>query len=387
MGVHAPGVAPVKGRLAEAALVLFGCVLSVVLLEVLLRVYNPFDQRIRLGVLRLPTNVSYTIPMHVAFGLDDVVVHTRNNIGFRGPDLAPTREAGLRILAVGGSTTECFLLSDDKTWPALLYRELQRHLAPLWLNNAGLDGHSTFGHTLLIRNLDKRVQPDLILFLVGVNDIGREDANSYDLTGTPGLHFESASDFIKSLGNYSEVVSLALNIRRALMAWHLQIRHDPHALSSRDLLATRLGPDQSARILADQAGPAAAYRARLAKLMDITRERGIAPVLMTQPALFGDAVDPTTHLDLSHFGFQGMDGATAWSLLELYNEVTRHLAAEAGVPLIDLAREMPKDSIYFYDGLHFTNAGARVVSEITSRSLCPIVAAKYPSFATTACAG
>ena len=51
-----------KGRLAEVALVLFGCVLSVVLLEVLLRVYNPFDQRIRLGVLRLPTNVSYTIP-------------------------------------------------------------------------------------------------------------------------------------------------------------------------------------------------------------------------------------------------------------------------------------------------------------------------------------
>jgi lysophospholipase L1-like esterase len=386
-GVDPWGLPPVKRRLAEAALVLFGCILSVVLLEVLLRLYNPFDQRIRLGLLRLPTNVHYTIPMPAAYGLDEVVVHTRNNIGFRGPDLPPSRDWSLRILTVGGSTTECFLLSDDKTWPALLDRDLQRHFAPLWLNNAGLDGHSTFGHMLLIRNLDERIQPDLVLFLVGVNDVGRADANSYDLTGTPGLHFGSVSDFIKSLGNYSEVMSLVLNIRRALMAWHLQIRHDPHALSDRDLSAARLAPDQSARILADQAGPAAAYAVRLAKLVSLTRERRIAPVLVTQPALFGDAVDPTTHLDLSHFAFQGMDGVTAWDVLELYNEVTRRVAAEAGVPVIDLAREMPKDSIYFYDGLHFTNAGARAVSEIISRSLCPIVAARFPSLATAPCAG
>ena len=154
----------------------------------------------------------------------------------------------------------------------------------------------------------------------------------------------------------------------------------------RDLLAARLAPDQSARILADQAGPAAAYRARLARLMDITRERGIAPVLMTQPALFGDAVDPTTHLDLSHFAFQGMDGLRPGPARALQRSHPPP-GGEAGVPLIDLAREMPKDSIYFYDGLHFTNAGARVVSEIVARSLCPIVAAKYPSFAATACAG
>jgi lysophospholipase L1-like esterase len=375
----------VKRRLAEAALVLLGCILSVALLEVLLRVYNPFDQRIRLGLLRLPTNVTYTIPMHTAFGLDEVVVHTRNNIGFRGPDLPPTRDGSLRILTVGGSTTECFLLSDDKTWPALLYRDLQRHFASPWLNNAGLDGHSTFGHTLLIHSLDPRIQPDLILFLVGINDIGRADANSYDLTGTPGLHFESASDFIKSLGNYSEVMSLVLNIRRALVAWHLRITHDPHALSNGDLLAARLGPDQSTRILADQAAPAAAYAARLAKLVDITRELGIAPVLITQPALFGDAVDPTTHLDLSYLAFQDMDGTTAWNVLELYNEVTRRVAAEADVPLIDLARQMPKDSIYFYDSIHFTNAGAGAVSEIISRLLCPVVAAKFAGIATAAC--
>jgi lysophospholipase L1-like esterase len=123
---------------------------------------------------------------------------------------------------------------------------------------------------------------------------------------------------------------------------------------------------------------------RLAKLIDITREQRSAPVLITQPALFGDAVDPTTRLDLSRFAFQDMDGITAWSVLELYNEATRRVAAEAGVPLIDLAREMPKDSIYFYDGIHFTNAGARAVSEIISRSLCPIMVAKFPSFRGTA---
>jgi hypothetical protein len=46
---------------------------------------------------------------------------------------------------------------------------------------------------------------------------------------------------------------------------------------------------------------------------------------------------------------------------------------------------MPKDSIYFYDSIHFTNAGAGAVSGIISRSLCPIVAGKFPGIAKAAC--
>jgi hypothetical protein len=53
------------------------------------------------------------------------------------------------------------------------------------------------------------------------------------------------------------------------------------------------------------------------------------------------------------------------------NDVTRRVAATRQVLLVDLAREMPKDSRFFYDFLHFTNEGAQRVGEIIAADLMP----------------
>lgn len=54
----------------------------------------------------------------------------------------------LTIISVGGSTTECFYISDDKTWTHILGMKLKSVFTRVWINNAGLDGHSTFGHII-----------------------------------------------------------------------------------------------------------------------------------------------------------------------------------------------------------------------------------------------
>jgi hypothetical protein len=51
-------------------------------------------------------------------------------------------------------------------------------------------------------------------------------------------------------------------------------------------------------------------------------------------------------------------------VLELYNDVVRNIAAAHQVGLIDLKREMPKRTEYYYDLYHFTNAGCQKVAEI-----------------------
>jgi lysophospholipase L1-like esterase len=368
-----------KKYLANSALVLFSTLLGLLLIEIILRVYNPFDTRIRLGHIHLPANITYRIHIGGKAGLDDLVVDTRNKIGFRGPPLPNDNVRTLRVLTIGGSTTECFYLSDGKGWPALLYRDLRQHFSPLWLNNAGLDGHSTFGHLLLLRSLDARIRPDVALFLTGINEIGRDEANIFDIVIAPGLHFGSIKEFIKTLGNYSEVVSLGLNIYRSWMARDMQVAHNPHVPTPQDMVA-RFTLDRRRQILEAQAKSLAGYARRLQELIALTRKRGIMPVFMTQPALFGDQIDPTTHVDLARYPFQGMDGSTAWAVLQLYNDVTRRIAAKHQVPLIDLANEMPKDSAYYYDPAHYNNAGARKVSEIVARNLCPILAARFPGF-------
>jgi len=120
----------------------------------------------------------------------------------------------------------------------------------------------------------------------------------------------------------------------------------------------------------------APYEARLRHLASRTREGGIEPVLITQPALYGDAIDPTTGVDLAPLDFYGRRASTAWKVLELYHDVTRRVASDTGVLLVDFARRMPKDSGLFYDWVHYTNAGAEKVAEIVADDLVPFLAAR-----------
>ncbi|MEJ2672052.1 MAG: hypothetical protein P8168_07605, partial [Deltaproteobacteria bacterium] len=107
----------------------------------------------------------------------------------------------------------------------------------------------------------------------------------------------------------------------------------------------------------------------------------ITPVLVTQPVLYGNKVDPATGVDLAHkFVAKDMNGATAWEVLELYNDVTRRVGRAHGVLVIDLARRMPKDSRYYYDLMHYTNSGAQEVADIIAARLTPYLAQKFPQY-------
>jgi hypothetical protein len=48
--------------------------------------------------------------------------------------------------------------------------------------------------------------------------------------------------------------------------------------------------------------------------------------------------------------------------------------------VIDLAREMPKSSRYYYDLMHFSNEGNDRLAAIVARELTPFLAEKYPNF-------
>src|SRR5262249_35227331 len=81
----------------------------------------------------------------------------------------------LKLIAMGGSTTECMLLSDGEDWPELMRRTLVTSFPTLWVNNAGFDGHSTYGHLALMRKAIPPLHPDVVLLLVGMNDVAWSD--------------------------------------------------------------------------------------------------------------------------------------------------------------------------------------------------------------------
>ena len=346
-------------------------VLTLLLLEGALQIYQPLPFRVRGDSILLPVHVSYTFH-NAGPKLDPVVRHTKNSLGFRGPE--PPRDFARRttIVTIGGSTTECLFLSDGRTWIDRLADRLHATVPDVWVNNAGLDGHSTFGHIVLLKQVIVPLRPDLVVFLIGANDLAIGDLNRFDKRMVPSQSW--VTRVTSAIAERSELMAVIQNFVRVQRArWQ-------------GLGGTAVPLDQWPRIAVDEATVAQrsreyantlpAYAARLETIIRLCREAGIVPVFMTQPALFGEGNDPTTGVDLGSLRvFEGVNGALQWHLLGLTNDVTRKVASTQGVQLIDLARELPKDSRFYYDLWHYSNEGAVRVGDIVASALEPSVRA------------
>src|SRR5918994_778214 len=146
VSVARPGGSRLRSFLAKALLTVFGVIVALLLLELLLQLYNPLQTRIKGNRIVLTTNKTYHIKNDIIKTLPAEVTVTRNSLGFRGPNPPSDIANHLSLVSIGGSTTQNFFLSDDQTWTARLGEELGKSFSPVWINNAGLDGHSTHGH-------------------------------------------------------------------------------------------------------------------------------------------------------------------------------------------------------------------------------------------------
>jgi lysophospholipase L1-like esterase len=370
------------GKNILVLLVSLALVLS--LCELILRVYNPLGFRIKGDKIILPINKKEIIHHENGLGkLDQVVVQQRNSLGFRGPEPPADFAQNLTIVTVGGSTTECFDLAEDKTWPHNLGVTLKRDFKHIWLNNAGLSGNSTFGHFILMQDYLVKLKPKVVIFLVGINDVGIRGERDFD-ERIHGLNFRSLERFLASAAVHSELATAALNLYRFYFPKSVMInnQNDPQETDLKKLLPFEVSDQKRAVIIKEHQdhylGP---YKTRLEKLIVICQENNIIPVFLTQPVLYGNIVDPATGVDLSDkFVAKDMNGATAWEVLELYNDITRKVGQEQGVLVIDLARQMPKDSRHYYDLMHYTNAGADKLADLIAIQLTPFLAQNFQRY-------
>ena len=353
---------------------------ALVLGEAFFRFHDPLGQRLRGNSIVLPVNQRYIVEQKHASKLEPVIVHSRNALGFRGPDPPRDFDRHLTIVAVGGSTTECMYLSDGRDWPALVGHGLAPSIPSVWMNNAGLNGHSTFGHLMLLRQHIAALHPRVVVLMAGVNDVARGDLSAYD-TMQIGPHTT-----MEALAQRSALASAALNGWRAWKASRAGLLHPQMDLRKWPQDVGRRADAEGLLNFHRQFLPA--YRQRLEIISRLCREAGIELVLVTQPMLYGPVVDDQTGVDLGRIAVipaQGVNGTLAWDALELYNDVMRQLGADERLLVIDVARRMPKSSRFFYDFMHFTPAGAARVADIVIPPLCARLGADFPEFSTRSC--
>lgn len=321
--------------------IFFGILFAFFLCEIVLRIYNPFQSRVRGNEIILKSNYKRKSVIDPPIkGLDPIVYYSSNSIGFRGPEPPKDWNQNTTIVTVGGSTTECSLLSNDSTWPAKLYNKLKPNVPNLWLNNAGMDGCSSYGHMILMRDYVVKLKPNYVIFLVGINDLVKSSFTNED-----GFLINRPEAWWRKLLKKSELITTISNIYEALKSQKANVSHgsNPNDYKNNDLNVA----DSSVRITTElklkKCLPE--YTERLSNLISICKSNGIKPIFVTQPK-FDDSL------------------AYSWKVMLAYNDAMLALCKKENVLCIDLGREMPKEIDFFYDQIHYTNKGTEKIAEI-----------------------
>ncbi len=313
-----------------------------------------------------------------------------NDWGIRGPDFSP--DDSLRVLAIGGSTTESLYLDESETWPHLLQDRLNT-IVPrpsVWVGNAGKSGHASAHHVLQVEKLlDQFPRIDVVLVLVGTNDMMRTLQSGGDdpLTqpeldvafarvprnATPGIPFFKRTELWRL-------------VKSAKDRWLEDYDDDLVQDSGGEVFETMRARRRKATVLHEDL-PAmkkalARYRDNLNAIVDAATAHQTQVILVTQPSLWSDDLTPEAErlIWMGRVGRYMRDDSheyyaigTIADGMAAYNDVLLQVCADRGLRCIDLAAEVPRSADFFYDDVHFNEQGAERVAAVMTERLLAIL--------------
>lgn len=290
-----------------------------------------------------------------------------NSHGFRGREITVEKPAGTyRIFVLGGSTVFAAEMFYEKTHAAILEEKLkarypERNIEVL---NAGYPWYATEHSLIQYLFKIKDYDPDLVIMWHGINDFYRSFL-------TPRFTYgKFESDYAHFHGPMARVVRE--HFRPAPLArFHLVsmvylIRAFYSKISADKAVARFFEPVEVSEFPSLEP-----FRRNLISTIRAVHSDGVSLILGTQPVLYRDDLSQK-ELDML-WVYKTMcveDGKypnlkSAILGMDLFNQVTREVAREYGVPLVDLEHKVPKMEKYFWDDCHYTEEGnARIADEL-----------------------
>ncbi len=283
-----------------------------------------------------------THPLYV----DGELLHTLeiNSSGYRGRDIAGPKEAGVRIVSLGGSSTMSSECPEGQTYPDLLEEALDAAAgdpSATEVMNMGMVGYSSADVASLFERTAAREPTDLVTVCSAFNDA---------------------------------FSSHALDVRPGIGAWYTR------ALWGRSVFYTVMHNQAVARRHAAQPWETtrARYRAALEDMVAVGRRRGVQVLFVLQPLADLDRMDLRVIEErLSRRGEGGLDSIrrtvqeSRGRQLELCDLMVE-VAEARGAPWVDprpALVEAPHPEQLFHAFLHLTPEGSRVMAEEIARQI------------------
>jgi lysophospholipase L1-like esterase len=296
---------------------------------------------------------------------------TTNSLGLRADefDLEAPR-TGLRVLALGGSVTECLLLDDAEAWPHRLQENLAaRTPGPVWVGNAGVSGHMTLDYIVHAKVLVPALRPDVTLVLLGGNDLqAYAEARLFPASFDSEAATKSYAERL-----YTRVSAAQLGLEPSY-AWAL-FRRDRDATVqdyTRFYAQMKARRNAAARSddLPDFEDALDVFAANVRQLAVALRQSGTTPVFLTHPSLWRDDLSPEAQAAL-WAGYDCMDcpnphyksERALGRALAALNAVVLKVCREERLECLDLAPKVPKTLEAFYDDAHLLEPGSRAVAD------------------------
>jgi lysophospholipase L1-like esterase len=275
-----------------------------------------------------------------------------NSLGYRDREFSIEKQEGVfRIVALGGSTTYTIGVQDnEKTFTRILEKMLIKNFGyeNIEVINAGVGGYNSWESLINLQFRVLDLHPDIIIIYHGTNDVHARLVlpNSYtgDNSGRRKQWIEPKFSLLVEYSYLLRAISKHLNFGLFESIGLGSFVNAPTYQGQGSLFPS----DEPIFLL--EKNPPVFFRRNLINMVAIARAHGVKVILSTwaYSPNFGD------YASTSHYrrGF------------EENNVVVEDVAREYGVTLFDFARKMPSDKIYWADGRHVNEEGARVKAEL-----------------------
>ncbi len=274
---------------------------------------------------------------------------TINKHGFRGKgfSVSPT-PSDLRIVCLGDSVVfgGGGMMNDEQTFPAVLEQLLNASIATRHIEviNAGVPGWTT---PKVLWDFEHRVakfSPQVVVIYAIANDITaamRTEAPIKPVTGMQSINL---------LSEWPKKNSVFYNAFRE---------------STKFLRPETAG----ANFKAFPSSAKKKFYHDYKLLVESCEEHGMTPVLVTLAQAFRPDQPREDQLDLLGGSLWGLGLEEVYLAHQTLNDVIRTVAKEKGVPLVDIAEQVPGGKKYFLDAIHYSVEGQKAVAGLLAQGL------------------
>lgn len=279
--------------------------------------------------------------------------------GYRGPDFPPQKPSGeIRIVILGGSFVFDILAEGDEDWPDQVDVLLEEGGLPqVRVINAGVPGHSTFDAIGRLTSEIHYYDPDIVALCCAWNDI--KYFNQIDARRTPLRHF-------RPMPRPTHEHYPPSKLRQLLDDVHLfRIAAAVPGMFARFGEEGRLPEGE----YSDSVSPIglAQYALNVRNFVDICRNIGAEPILITEPhlPLHGnrDEVVGKIRYDWALLSHDALCQAFAGC-----GDICRAIGREKDCRVVEISASLSGRPELFADHVHLTRQGSRAVAEHVAAS-------------------